>query len=283
MVGAHGRSLRPAPRGGVIMKRALTCTLAAAWLLAAAGCGLIGDGNPGGGGNRGPLTADFTVEIAGKYKVILKALDSADKYTWTLDDGTTITGGREVSSVTHTYAELGVYVVGLVVERTGNGNGGSNGSGGGCCGPGPGSPGPNPPAPPAPEIAAKHKAVDLLGGSATLVPVLFFTTWSGGHVTNSFYPWTRVCANAQESRGEALTYRIEIVRVTSTSDPTPIPYPWASSVEYILTDEPLYCFYIPGPGGCNGETWTFRVTLRIRDKFWREETVTKFIFSGCCP
>lgn len=266
------------------MKRALGCILAIACLFAAAGCGMLFGGGDTGGSSGG-LTAAFTVQIAGKYKIILKALEIADTYMWTMDDGTTITGGPEASSVTHTYADVGIYVVGLVVERAGGGGaGGGAGGGDGCCGPGPGGGGPGTtPTPGTPEIAASHKVVDLLGGSATLYPVLFFSTWVGGYVTDSFYPGQRVCVNAQESRGEELTYRIEIVRVVSKDDPTPIPYPWATAVEYILTESPSYCWYIAGPGGCTGETWTFRVTLRIRDKHWREETVTRYIYSGCCP
>lgn len=268
------------------MKRALCFLLSAACLFAAAGCGMLFGGGGGDGGSTGALTASFTAQIAGKYKIILKATEIADTYTWTFDDGTTVTGGPEVSSVTHTYADVGIYVVGLVVERTGSGGagGGAGGGDGGCCGPGPGGGGAgSTPTPGTPEVAASHKIVDLLGGSATLYPVLFFSTWVGGYVTDSFYPGQRVCVNAQESKGEGLTYRIEIVRVVSKDNPTPIPYPWASAVEYILTELPSYCFYIPGPGACTGETWTFRVTLRIRDKNWREDTVTKYIYSGCCP
>lgn len=135
-------------------------------------------------------------------------------------------------------------------------------------------------------------------GCAGLVPILFFTTWNGGRIGDTFYPWEKVCVSALESIGEGLTYRIEIVRVKSVDDPTPIPpdYPIPPDpsnpvtpptpppgVQYIITENPLYCFYIPGPGGCSGEMWTYRVTLRIRDKWWKEATLTKFIFVGCCP
>ncbi|HPD07461.1 MAG TPA: PKD domain-containing protein [Candidatus Bipolaricaulis sp.] len=272
----------------------LICSwLAIATMFVLSGCGLMFSDVGADSGTSGALTADFTVQVVGKYKVILKAKDIADKYTWSFDDGTTITGGMEVSSVTHTYSDLGIYVVGLVVER-GGGDGGSGGGtgGGGCCGPAPGGGGGSTPGTGTPEIAASHKAVDLLGGSDTLYPVLFFTTWVGGYVTDSFYPGQRVCVNAQESRGDGLTYRIEIVRVRSVEDPTPIPYCWGDEhggtlcepeIRYILTDQPSFCWYIDGPGGCTGETWTFRVTLRIRDKHWREATVTRFIYSGCCP
>ena len=233
----------------------------------------------------GKLTAAFTVQHAQTAqgpKVVVRATERADTYTWTWNDGTTTTGGPEAMSATHTYAEPGIYSIGLIVTIAG-GNAGGGGGDGGCCGPGPGGPGGGGGTPGEPQTASSHQLVDLTGGSHTLVPVLFFTTGVGGYHTDTFYPGQRVCALAYESKGEQLTYRLEIVRVASVSDPTPIAYPWASSVEYIVTDDPTFCWYIAGPGGCSGEMWTFRVTLRVRDRYWQEATVTKFIFSGCCP
>jgi len=233
------------------------------------------------------LQATFTVSIASEGpqpKIAVRAIERADVYRWDFDDGTIIEGGRDKAVVSHTYSEVGVYVVVLTVTREGTGTGGSA-PGGGCCGP---PPGVGPPGsgggstPGEDEVASSFKIVNF-AGCWDLVPILISSTWQGGYITSTFYPGQRVCLNAQESRGEGLTYRIEIVRVVSKNDPTPIPYPWKAEPEYILTDSPLYCFYIAGSGACEGETWTFRVTLRIRDKNWREATVTKYIYSTCCP
>ena len=238
------------------------------------------------------LSGTFTVQIISdgpKPSVVVRAHDrKADRYTWefygadTSQDPTIVEGGRERSVATHTWPEIGpgAFLIVLTVESGDP----EEGEDGGCCGPGPGGTGGGMGGGSSDgyQIASSYQVVRF-AGCAGLVPILFFTTWNGGRVGSTFYPWEKVCVNAMESVGEGLTYRIEIVRVVSENDPTPIPPDWATSVQYILTDDPLYCFYIPGPGGCSGDMWTYRVTLRIRDRWWKEATLTKFILVGCCP
>jgi hypothetical protein len=165
----------------------------------------------------------------------------------------------------------------LEVERVGLAqltNLGPGGGGGGAVVPGD------------PVIRTAYQVVDMLGGDCTLKPILITLNGWGG-VADSFYPGQEVCLWAGESIGEGLWYQMEIVRVVSVSDPTPIPYSWDDYTEpeirYIRTEQKQFCWYIGGPGNCSGEIWTFRVTLWISDSHGRRASTTKFIYSGCCP
>lgn len=216
--------------------------------------------------------------------VVVKALVKAESYRWEFygaDSGAPpfVVEGPGKTVVPYTWPSVGpgAYIVTLTVSRSSSGTGG--GGGDGCCGPGPG---PGNGSDVELETSSEYKVIRFAGCNE-LVPILFTTTWVGGITTSNFYPGQRVCVNAQESIGEELSYRITIVRVESMENPTPVAYPWATEPEYIITENPLYCFHIAGPGGCTGETWIFKVTLRIRDKHWKEATLTKFITSGCCP
>ncbi len=274
------------------MKKALVVLLAVASLLLTS-CAISPEPEEEG------FTAAFTVEIVSqgpRPTAAVRALEVADSYTWSFYQKDATVPPYVIEGTTpyaaYTWPEVGAYVIALTATRAGGGSGSNDDDGAGCCGPGPGPGSGGSGGTSGESVTASSFRVVKFEGCNNLVPILVFSTWQGGYITDFFYPGQRACINARESIGTKLTYRIEIVRVVSIDDPRPIPYPWArdtngdgepDEVEYIVTEDPLYCFYMPGPGGCSGETWTFRVTLRIRDADWNEATVTKFIYSGCCP
>jgi len=258
--------------------------------LALSGCVQLFDDGP----EVDPYVAQFTATVAGISTVVVDAQASrADRYIWDFGDGKGIAGGPETAVVSHTYDKRDVYVIILICEwNTGTSGGGSADDG--CCGPPPGPGGGGGGSTPSgePTIRTAYRIVDMTGGENTLKPILITLNGWGG-VADSFYPGQKVCLWAGESVGENLWYQMEIVRVVSEDDPTPIPYCWQESelggiicepeIRYIRTEEKSFCWYIAGPSHCSGETWTFRVTLWVSDAYGRRASTTKFIHSGCCP
>ena len=243
--------------------------------------------------------AAFTAKVVSPTKISVDGRASrASEYTWYFDDGTTVTGGPEVAVYSHEYSEPNVYVVRLVVkwEDDDSEGGGGGGNGGGCCGPGPG---------PGNSGGGSGVGIETTGSAYQVVSLLndngitpVLIVWSVHGPTDFFYPWEQACFDLSESKGQDLVYWVEVVRVVSRDNPTPIPYDWDIPeepgnpvnppnldpyVEYIRWTGERNCIYIPGPGGCSGEVWTFRVTVRATDRFGRSTTITKFLYTGCCP
>lgn len=250
--------------------------------------------------NPNERVATFIAKVVSPTKISVDGRASkASEYTWFFDDGTDpVTGGPEVAVYSHEYKEPNVYVVRLVVkwEDDDSGGGGGGGNGGGCCGP---RPGPRKPGGEGGETTettgSAYQVVSLLNDNG-ITPILI--VWSVHGPTDFFYPWEQACFDLSESKGQDLVYWVEVVRVVSRDNPTPIPYDWdlpddpnnpvvpptpPPGVEYIRWTGERNCIYIPGPGGCSGETWTFRVTVRATDRFGRSTTITKFLYTGCCP
>lgn len=107
--------------------------------------------------------------------------------------------------------------------------------------------------------------------------------WAVYGPSDSFYPGENVCFDLSQSIGDGLVYWVEVVRVVSRTDQTPIPYSWTDQIEYIRWGSERHCMFVPGPGGCSGETWTFRVIVKATDRWGRSATITKFFTTGCCP
>jgi len=264
------------------MRKLIACLVVVGAGLLSGCTGLLPDGT-----DLDPYTATFTATVVSQTKVAVDGRGSgAAKYTWDFGDGTIVTGGPAMAVASHAYADKDVYVIQLTCEWVATKAGGSNG--GDCCGPppGPGGGGGGAVVPGEPVIRTAYQVVDMLGGDGTLKPILITLNGWGG-VASSFYPGQKVCLWAGESIGEGLWYQMEIVRVVSAQDPTPIPYSWDDYTEpeirYIRTEQKQFCWYIGGPGNCSGEVWTFRVTLWISDSHGRRASTTKFIYSGCCP
>ncbi len=72
-----------------------------------------------------------------------------------------------------------------------------------------------------------------------------------------------------------LTYRWEIVRVNDNGDP--IPYYWATEVEYIVSEAATFTRWIPGPSCRDPAPYRYRVTLRVRDANWQEDETVMYI------
>ncbi len=234
--------------------------------------------------------AAFTAKVVSPTKISVDGRASrASKYTWYFDDGTDpVTGGPEVAVYSHEYKEPNVYVVRLVVEWEDDYSEGGNG--GGCCGPIPGiGPGPGNTGGGSgagnETTGSAYQVVSLLDGNG-ITPILIM--WAVYGPSDSFYPGEKVCFDLSQSIGEDLVYWVEVVRVVSREDPTPIPYSWAGEekprdVEYIRWTGERHCIYVQGPGLCSGEIWTFRVTVRATDRWGRSATLVKFFTTGCCP
>lgn len=224
--------------------------------------------------------ATFTVKKASPTKISVDGRASrADKYTWHFDDGTVVEGGPEVAVYSHEYEEPNVYVVRLVVEwkngAPGNGNGGR-----GCCGPGPGPGTPGNGRSGEPKVGTAYQIVDLLGEDGVRPILIMWASYGPGDL---FYPGDRVCFDLRYSIGDGLIFWVEVVRVVSQADPTPIPYSWADTVEYLRWGDDYRCIYVPGPSCCVGdELWTFRVTVKATDRWGRSSTITKFFQTGWC-
>ncbi len=72
-----------------------------------------------------------------------------------------------------------------------------------------------------------------------------------------------------------LSYRWEIVRVDG--DGNPIPYSWATEPEYIVSEQATFTRWIPGPSCLDQVPYRYRVTLRVRDANWQEDTAVMYI------